>query len=570
MKNTRKFAAFVASILAVACMAAPMATSFSADAEGSITISNEASGHTYEAYQIFDGTLSTDGVLSNIQWGTGINADETETLMTELKTITEFASCTDAASVAEVLSSATENVDALTQKFASVVGKHLSATKTDSTFADSVYTISGVDDGYYLVKDKDDTLDEENDAKTRYIIEVLGNKTSITPKSDFPTVEKKVKEDDKAVTDKPTYENTTGQWNDVADYCIGEAVPFKLYGTIPSTINDYSKYKYVFHDTLAAQFNAPASENITITIINGDNSATIDINGEGETDTKKANVTVENNNITVTFNDIKAAAKAKNITLDENTIVTVEYSAVLNSNAVIGLDGQENKVYLTYSNNPNWVGTGDTDTPDDKGKTPEDKVIVFTYELDTTKVDGTDNNKKLQGAKFKLLNSDQSKEAVVDPNGKFVKWVIPNETESGTELVSAESTGLIKVAGLDDGTYYLKETEAPASYNLLSEPVEVVIEAATVNDQAWIATESASDALTALAVKTKNKAADSDYTNGTADASTGIASITIANKKGSSLPSTGGIGTTIFYVAGGALVVGAGVLLVSKKRMSNK
>lgn len=539
MKNTKKFAAFVASILAVACMAAPMATSFSADAAGSIEITNAKENHTYEAYQIFDGDLTDKGVLSNVVWGSGIDSTKTDDLMTEIKTINGFADCADAAAVAAKLAETTEFDAEVTQKFASVVGKYLSTTKVSSTFAGGKYTISGVDDGYYLVKDSDDSLINEHDAKTRYIVQVLGTKTDITPKSSFPTVEKKVLEDDKKATGKPTYDaETTENWNDVADYCIGEAVPFKLYGTMPSTIGDYSKYKYVFHDTLAPQFTAPANTDVTVKI-------------DG-TEAKNAVVDVTDQNITVTFADIK---NGNTVTAD--SIVTVEYSAVLNSNAVIGLDGQQNEVYLTYSNNPNWVGTGENDTPNDEGKTPKDAVIVFTYELDTTKVDGADNTKKLADAEFKLLNEAKDKEAEVT-DGKFVKWV---DIDAGTTLKSG-SDGLFKVAGLDDGTYYLKETKAPAGYNLLANPVEVVVTATTVNNQEWGMTD-ASAALTNLEVTAAGKA-------GTADTSTGVASITIANNAGSTLPSTGGIGTTIFYVAGGALVVGAGVLLVSKKRMSNK
>lgn len=541
MKNTRKFAAFVASFLAVACMAAPMATSFSADAEGSIEIVNSAKSHTYEAYQIFDGDLA-GSVLSNVAWGSGIDSTKTADLMTEIKTIDGFADCADAAAVAAKLAETTEFDAEVTQKFASVVGKYLSNTKTASTFADGKYTISGVDDGYYLVKDSDDSLSGEHDAKTRYIVQVLGTKTDITPKSSFPTVEKKVLEDDKEVTGKPTYDaETTEKWNDVADYCIGEAVPFKLYGTMPSTIGDYSKYKYVFHDTLASQFTAPDKTTVTVKIDGkAAENAVVDVTGQ---------------NITVTFADIK---NGNTVTAD--SIVTVEYSAVLNSDAVIGLNGQENEVYLTYSNNPNWVGDGTGgpgDTPKDEGQTPKDAVIVFTYELDTTKVDGADDTKKLVDAEFKLLNEAQNKEAKVE-DGKFVEWV---DIDAGTTLKS-DADGLFKVAGLDDGTYYLKETKAPEGYNLLSAPVEVVIKATTINDQNWGMTD-ASAALTKLDVTADGKA-------GTADAATGIASIKIANNAGSTLPSTGGIGTTIFYVAGGALVVGAGVLLVSKKRMANK
>lgn len=295
---------------------------------------------------------------------------------------------------------------------------------------------------------------------------------------------------------------------------------------------------HVFHDTLSKQFDAPAEGNVSVKI-------------DG-TDAVGATVSVDSttNEITVTFNDIKAENK-----ITKSSIVTVEYNAVLNSSAVIGLNGQENKVYLTYSNNPNWTGTG-TETPDDKGKTPEDKVIVFTYELDTTKVDGNDNTIKLENAKFILsrktaANADEYAKVT---DGKLTGWTTTKG--DATELVSG-TDGLFKVAGLDSGTYYLTETQAPSGYNTLTDPIKVELTATTVNNQTW--DEVAASALTELSVK-------ADEVAGTVDEKKGIGSITIANNKGSSLPSTGGIGTTMFYVGGGVLVAGAGVILITKKR----
>lgn len=555
MKNTkraRRAAAFAAAVVMAACAAIPMGSSFSASAEGSISISNTATGHTYEAYQIFDGDLA-NGVLSNIQWGTGIDSTKTADLLTAIHAIkvgeeTPFAACTDAKSVAKVLSDANVGSNAdITKQFASVVGKFLNPAADghkESTADGGKYDISNLDDGYYLVKDKDGSLDNKDDSNTRYIVQVLGNKTDITPKSSKPEVIKKVKENTKDVTATgQTFAGTADynvgtSYNDVADYCIGDAVPFKLYGTMPDTIDDYSKYKYVFHDTLSKEFTAPVAGNVSVKI-------------DG-TDAVGANVTVDptTNTITVTFDDIKAEN-----TITKSSIVTVEYNAVLNSSAVIGLNGQENKVYLTYSNNPNWTGTG---TPDDKGKTPEDKVIVFTYELDTTKVDGIDNTIKLKDAKFKLSRKTGENGNTIEyakvTDGKLTGWT--TTVGEATELVSG-TDGLFKVAGLDSGTYYLTETQAPSGYNTLTNPIEVELTATTVNNQTW--DEVAASAFTKLSVK-------ADGVAGTVDEKKGIGSITIANNKGSSLPSTGGIGTTMFYVGGGVLVAGAGVILITKKR----
>ena len=147
--------------------------------------------------------------------------------------------------------------------------------------------------------------------------------------------------------------------------------------------------------------------------------------------------------------------------------------------------------------------------------------------------------------------------AIVDSNSKVTGWADTEET--GSKLTS-DANGLFKVIGLDDGTYHLKETKAPAGYNLLTNDITVVITAATTNGQSWTDGDAAK-ALTALSVTADGK-------NGSVDDNKGIGSITIANNKGATLPSTGGMGTTLFYVLGSILVLGAVVLLVSKKRMN--
>ena len=244
----------------------------------------------------------------------------------------------------------------------------------------------------------------------------------------------------------------------------------------------------------------------------------------------------------------------KQINDAEGKYIIVEYSAKLNSKAVIGGDGNRNSVYLEYSNNPNQSGTGDSDNT---GKTPEDKVVVFTYELDTTKVDKNDNNKKLQGAKFKLYRGDgEEKQYAQVKDGKLSGW--GNEANA-TELTS-DDKGLFKVAGLDDGTYYLEETVAPDGYNKLTAPITVVISADTTNGQKW--TDYDETPLIKIDVTANG-------TSGTGNAATGVASITVANAKGNTLPSTGGMGTVLLYVAGIAVFVLAGATLVMALRRRN-
>lgn len=578
MKNTkraRRAAAFAAAVVMAACAAVPMGSSFSASAAGNNTIAiegfnttenNDNGAHTYEAYQIFSGTYA-DGVLSNIDWGSGIDSTKKTELLDAIKAITittedgattPFAACTDAKSVAKVLSDANAAFDAdITKQFASVVGKFLNPAADghkESTSAEGKYDISNLDDGYYLVQDasnspSDVTGANNNGAKTRFILKVAGGgEVKVTAKSSAPSVIKKVKEDDKPVTGDVTVGSYTAdaQYNDVADYCIGENVPFELISTMPSTYDDYTSYFYQFTDTLATNFTLNTNS-ITVKVVNSaDDVTTLEADNyivSSQDDTGK---------FTITINDTK---KITSITKD-STIV-VDYTAQLNSGAVIGLDGQENKVDLTYSNNPNYTGKGEETPEGDKGKTPEDKVIVFTYELDVTKYLGDEHTKANadDGTKagFKLKNK-AGEFAVVAENADH-ELRITGWNNAGTE-VTTNAEGIFKFIGLDDGEYTLIETTTPTGYNTMAD-LTLTIGATTANNQTWDGT--ASDALSAIKLTINN-------VDTAGDTSTGIVATKITNQKGSTLPSTGGIGTTMFYVGGGVLVAGAGVLLITKKR----
>lgn len=493
-----------------------------------ITINDTDAGHTYQAYQVFAGDLS-NGVLSNITWGTGVNGDALLTALKADKTIgTQFASATDAESAAEVIGKMTDD-SASAKALAEVISGNTSTAETDSVKGDSAYTISGLNAGYYFVKDKADSQNEKADAYTRYILKVAEN-VSVDPKSSVPSVVKKVYENKKYTAN----EGYGAGYNDVADYNIGDAVPFELTGTLPTNYADYTTYNYVFHDT--------KSDGLTF------NQDSVEVYAD---DTKLTSTdytaAFDGNSMTVTFTDLKSVTDA---TITASTKITVKYTATLNANAVIGLDGNPNEVYLTYSNNPNAGGNGNT------GKTPTDKVIVFTYELDTKKVDGTDNTTVLSGAKFLLYRmSGSAKQYAVVADGKVSSWT--EAEDKATELVSG-TDGLFKIAGLDDGAYYLHESVAPAGYNLLTSDVELTIAATTVNGQNWTS-GTASDALTKIQITANGKTADGDTSKGTVN-------LTVANKKGSTLPSTGGMGTTIFTVGGIALIALALFALIYRSR----
>lgn len=544
---------FIAMIMAVV-LAVP---AFAASGTYTITINNSTKGHTYEAYQVFAGDLS-GGVLSNIVWGDGVSGDALLTALKGDKTLgSTFTGCENAADVAAKLTSDngfTYDNDKM-KAFADIVGQHLTTTTSGTcdggtASGDSyTYKISGVAAGYYLIQDKDPAEGSSIDAYTRYILQVVED-TTVTPKSDVPSVEKKVQEDDKYNHD----DDYGNGYNDVADWNIGDSVPFKLIGTLPSTLADYDSYKYVFHDTL--------SNGLTY---NGDAKVYV-VNGETRTDvTTQFSISRSGNSLTISCNDITKLTLPEGVSVTASSKIVVEYTAILNTNAVIGLNGNPNEVYLEFSNNPNQGGEGDT------GETPKDEVIVFTYGLDTTKVDGSDNTTKLKDAQFVLLNEAKNKVAKVNAStNQFEGWIdLPKDTsyegwtkynETNHVILTSDESGLFKVIGLDDGTYQLREIKAPDGYNLMNGDVTIVITATTDNGQTWTSGK-ASEALTKLEVTANGQP-------GTGDTNTGIAGVTIENNKGATLPETGGMGTTIFYIIGGILVVGAGVLLITRKRMS--
>lgn len=486
--------------------------------------------HTFTAYQIFSGKYESE-VLTDVQWGSGIDSTNFLTaLKSDTTCSTYFVDCVDAAAVAMVLADNNTNTT-----LANAVAKLAYANKTGSGTPLTAGK-NNLDNGYYLVVDTTATV-ADGSAYNTALLQVVGD-INITAKTDAPTVEKKVKEDDKYNQDG---RYGTG-YNDVADYNMGDAVPFHLIGSVPD-MSHYDTYKYIFHDTLSAGLTLDA-DSIKVYVASdkaGTDKAEI-TNSEITNWTKN----VKGQSFTVSFNDLK------NVTgVSQGKYIIVEYTATLNQAAVVGLDGNPNTVYLEYSNKPDQSGSGDTNNT---GNTPEDKVIVFTYELDTTKVDGQDNAVKLEGAEFKLSNAEH-KWATVDADKNVTGWV---DNESDGSTLTSDSNGLFKVIGLDDGTYYLKETKAPAGYNLLTNEITVAITATTTNGQTWTNGE-ASSALKGLAVT-------ADDTAGTVDLSKGIAGITVANNKGHTLPETGGMGTTLIYVIGAVLVLGAAVLLVAKKR----
>ncbi|MFQ9908370.1 MAG: isopeptide-forming domain-containing fimbrial protein [Acutalibacter sp.] len=561
MKKARKLTAVLLSLVMLLALVVPA----SAADTYSITIHNDKTGHTYEAYQIFAGTVSSDAatdgetegpMLGGITWGSGVDG---AALLVALKAANagKYGACTTAADVAEALG--TENATAAdAAAFADIAAQHLTATVAGTATApndDGNYIIQGLPAGYYLVKDKDGTLDGTADTATDYIVQVLGNVAMEPKDSDIPTLEKKVAERSKYQMD----EGYGMYYNDVADWNIGDSVPFKLIASIPNNIESYDEYKFVFHDTLS---NAFTLNQDSIKVFVAETTAA-NVEQFAPQDDDLYQVAVDGQSFTLTIPDINPLDAHGN----PANYVIITYSATLNENADIGLNGNENTAYLEFSNDPNGDGLG---------RTAEDTVIVFTYELDGTKVDG-ETQEVLQNAQFVLLNGAKTEAAMV-VNGKVTGWAkvateaaagdvqMPGTYEEWVErygdqnvILTSAADGIFKIAGLDDGTYYLREIQAPNGYNLLEEDVKLVITAETSNVQNWAGEPD--QALTALNISVNDGVAQ----DGVLD--TGIVNVTVRNNQGATLPETGGMGTTLFYIIGGLLVVGAGILLVVRIRM---
>ncbi len=473
-----------------------------ADTTYSLTISGTSEGHTYEAYQIFSGDLSSDGTtLSNIAWGSGVTAFT-------------YDNATDAATIAEKISG--EKYDSTTAKaFAKLAGANVTTASGSATSSAGSTVISGLAPGYYLVKDKDESQNGKNAAYTRFILQVVGDATAQL-KNDTPTVQKKVKDTNDTA-------GTTTDWQDSADYDIGDTIPFQLKATLPAHISEYDHYYVEFTDTLSAGLTFDKITKVTAdgtTLTSDQYTVTTTSNSDGTT------------TLSVIITDVKAVAT---ITKDDD--IVVEYNATLNSKAVIGSAGNPNKVKLTYSNNPNNTGDG-TSKPGDTGETPEDTVIVFTYKVVVNKVK-EDGTSPLEGAEFTL-----SKKLA---DGSLQEVAVVKNTAGTTFTFS----------GLDDGDYVLSETTTPNGYNTIDD-VEFTVTADHDVESDSPALKSLSGDVTTGSI---------EFTSSTTD---GSLTTDVVNKKGSVLPSTGGMGTTILYVVGTILVLAAGILLVTKKRMDAK
>ena len=487
-------------LLLAAVMVLAMGTTAFAD-EKTHTITAPNNGHTYEVYQIFKGDYSegdnSQKVLSNVKWGkngTGTQGDNvSEEILTELK-----------------------NANGSDTEQLAVITKYAKLQSSDKFGTVTYESPLEVPSGYYLIKDEDGSQENEQDSYTLYIVQVVGENITIAPKAGVPESEKKV--DDK--NDSNTREDEES-WQDSADYDIGDHVPYQLTATLPDNVSNYTSYTLKFVDTMSRGLTYDAD------------SAEVFVNGKsaGKLEPTSANYSGDDDRytdgtvLTWNFANIKAAP----YNAGNNAVITIEYTATLNNNAVMGSAGNPNKMHIEFSNNPNGEGTG---------QTPDDTNIVFTYKVVVNKVD--EDKKPLAGAQFTL----QKKQA----NGSW--------EDIGSATVS-ENQATFTFSGLDDGDYKLIETVTPDGYNDIAD-IEFTITA----EHDILSNDPRLTSLTG------------DTTTGeitfTPNTSNGSLTTDVENKSGAELPETGGMGTTIFYVLGAILVIGAGVLLIARRRTDSE
>jgi fimbrial isopeptide formation D2 family protein/LPXTG-motif cell wall-anchored protein len=452
------------------------------------TETSSTTTHTYELYQIFTGTVD-NGTITDIKWG--LNGTGTKDTAVEESVATNLNAAINATDDQTKLKTIT--------KYAKLDSDPYRTSNTTS--------FSEVASGYYLIKDKDNSLANEADAAyTLYVVVVTkGGELTFSTKSSVPTVEKKIIEDGTAVDE-----------NDVA---IGGTVHYQITGTLPSNYGVYANYSYKFTDTMSAGLTYNNDVKVYLDKVDEENVMT------------GYQLSVENNVLTITFEDLKANTK-----INKDSKIIVKYSATLNTDATIGNDEEKapntNTVTLTYSNNPNGSGTGTT-TPD--------TVVTKTWSFSIHKYAAGDSAEaNLAGAVFQLSTDAEGKNVItlakIDDKGEIYRISVADDTNTTNEVTTV-STGNLVIQGLDSGTYYLTETDAPAGYQQLTSPIVIVIDAS----------------------------GNFTVTNG--DVTTKSNTISVANEKvTATLPTTGGMGTTAIYIAGGLMVMAAAILLIVKKQ----
>lgn len=441
-----------------------------------------------------------------------------------------------------------------------------------STKADGSFSITGLDYGYYIIDEISDNAGTHS-ASSLCMVNTANPNASVQVKSDYPSVTKKIKEDDAATG------LSVDRWNDIADFEIGQTVPYKFTSNIPN-INGYDTYYYAWHDIMdpALTFNRSS---VKVSITNGTKTYTLAPNEF----TTSENVTVAGATETfvVAIDDIKAIVDREFNNIDNlghNTYgqtVVLEYDATLNDTAAndTGRPGFENDVRLEFSNDADAAGAGKT------GYTPWDTVVCFTYKLNVLKTNNYDL--ALENAKFRLYSDEDCTNEVYVKRTANGYTVINRDSIGGTDHtggtapataveMSSAADGKLVIVGLDGGTYYLKETAAPAGYRRILDPIKIeVVPTFRADRDSYVKGDGATaNTLMSLEYNATIKqflsgAYTTDDLSLTTNVDNGEGNLTVINTVGAKLPVTGSMATIILLGAGVALMVGSSKLFGKKE-----
>ena len=559
----KKISKFLGILLIMALvMSMGITAAFAADYSITVTNDNTAmsiNGKQYKAYKVFDLTLgdatttgegddavTTYGAyaysIKNTDWAwatltTGATTDATTGIITTKYGIKLIPSSSDATNYVVDGETMTEaNARSLADALQSVLPA--TADGTSAAAANEKATIDLTAPGYYavygVVIPKDPNQNPAEEIVAAVSLTTTDPTADVKPKASVPTLNKKI-----------TGEHVLDEAGKAATAEIGKTVSFQLDSVVPD-LTGYSKYTFIIGDTMTS--------GLTFTDPEGDatNDIVVKINGVDKTSNVTVAVTGQSFTVTIPYDVLNAATKGQPI--------VVTYSAVVNSTALT-TDYEKNTAKLTYSHSP---------YDDSTNETPEKTVYVIDVDINVNKVANSNSGDTLKDAKFKVFKgSTTPADADLawykwDSTKKVVTWVAKADADEFVTGTDGKFTPAVQ--GLEaekTGTAYgLLETAAPKGYNLLSDPVIVTLTGSYAESSgAETATVTASGAA---------------VTNGTVtlsaeqNANQPLATATVINNSGTELPSTGGIGTTIFYVVGSILVVAAGVLLITKKRMSRE
>lgn len=582
-KSRKILSVLSAAALGLTMMTGMMTTAFAGPAPDSykpencsIVIANGNEGATYDAYRLMNLTTSWNPTADTINYAYTVNDEYSAALyaLTSTDNQRDLISALEAMDEVDANPTIRDFADELYLYMRDETTMLESPEYTGFYVDDETPVFTNVEQGYYLIVETTE-VGGQYISRSFTMVDTMDQYAedgvlTITSKEDVPTVEKKIFEDE---------DDSTIGWNDVADYDINDTVSFRIRGTMPDVLADYDVYRYVFHDSMddgltflpdsvEVKVGDQVIDDFCYDVVEGACDATHDAyNGECT--------------FTIGFDDVKTLTSAgKPVEMTPDSIIEVTYDATLNENAICGNPGNENDIYLEFSNNPYELGEG-WDQPGDTGNTPKDTVVCFTYSVHVDKIDQDDN--KLNDVHFRLYaDADCTQE--IGLTKKSDTLYVVNGTNSGDEIVVVDSEQGVMIKGLeiddsvvDDGvitsggsTYYLKETAAPDGFNALINPVVVQLGAEYThredyqNNTVEVALAEMAASATVEGDTIKNLAVDTE------SGDTGNVYFSVVNTTGERLPMTGEFGGAIMMGLGALALVAAfgttGVIIVKRRK----